>query len=689
MKKIFLILFAIATAFTAFANNADTIPAKDTILLNEFTLDEITVTALYNGNAGNNTEMYVKKINAVNVGQEPSHVFKHMPSIYAMSDNGTQFGYGYYRIRGLDQTRINVMLDGMPWNEAEDFGTYFANSPDLMSSMHQITVQRGSSSKANGIAAAAGMILLESVNLKTDTSSHFDLVYGSSNAHKASIVYNMGLKNNWGFHIKATQSGTDGFRDNSQNQSHAITAKVGYFFNPMMSIDFLTMNGYHTNGQGWIGNYEWELKDNKKANGNTAEETDNWFQTVNKINFKSALTDKTLLNACAYLQYQTGSYRMDPDNYTERFEGYNPMTGKLYSYGLTHYMYGGNVIIYDNTVDFMEFTGGVNANWFQRRHFLDQQNAKHMDIEDNYDNTGYKTDINVFGNFNFHATDKFDIGFNLQYRHVDFRYTDNLTHMSIITDSTKWDFLNGGVDLKYVFNNIHSMYAKLAVSSREPTRSTMFDGNEWMPYDIYGNPYIVTRTPELVHDIEFGYNVNHDIISANINLYYMNFTNELILTGTYGPNGLPEHTNAKSSFRTGIEVSFDIEPVNGFHIVNNTSWSKNLINVNNAYKTHVMSPSWTVDQDIHYDFKHVTVGAVYNMRSSIYIDMQNDYKIPANMTLSAYVNTRFFHDKLNVSLQVNNITNRLNYYNGAVGNDGILYFREAGTTFLCSMKYNF
>jgi len=687
MKKILFIFSFVMLALTMSANNADSVPAKDTVLLNEFTLDEVTVTAFYTGNKCSNTELTDKKLVSVNVGQEPSHVFKHMPSIYAMSDNGTQFGYGYYRIRGLDQTRINVMVDGMPWNEAEDFGTYFANSPDIMSSMHRITVQRGTSSKTSGISAAAGTILLESVDLKNDTDSHFDLVYGSSNAHKASIVYNMGIVNGWGFHIKATQSGTDGFRDNSENQSHAVTAKVGYFFNPYMSIDFITMNGYHTNGQGWIGNYEWELNDNKHANGNNNNEKDNWFQTVDKLNFKAAVADHTLLNACAFVQYQNGSYSMDLDNYMTRFYGDSTKTGKIYNYGLTHYMYGGNVFVYDNTVDFMEFTGGVNAYWFQRRHFLDERHnrLKNMDPEDYYDNTGYKTDLSISASFNFHATNKLDIGFNGQYRHVDFRYKDAALGI-IDLDSTVWDFANGGIDIKYDFNNVHSLYAKLAVSNREPTRSTMFSGNEWLPE--YG---IVTRTPELVHDVEVGYNVTHDIITANVNLFYMKFMNELVLTGTYGTNGLPEHINADNSFRTGIEVSFDIEPIEGLHLVNSTAWSKNLMKqIKDAdYKNHVMSPEWTVDQDIHYDYKWLTVGADFNMRSSVYIDMENEYKLPANMNLSAYVTTKFFHDKLNATLQVYNLTNRINYYNGAVGANGILLFREAGTTFLCSLKYNF
>ena len=152
MKKILVFLIGIPFYVQAFSQINDTIK--------NLTLDEVTVTSMYRSNTTDMDELKADVINHVNVGQEPSHMFKTMPSIYARSDNGTEFGYGYYYIRGLDQTRINVTLDGMPWNEGEDFGTYFANSPDLMASMHSAKVERGTSSKTNGVSAAAGNVNL-------------------------------------------------------------------------------------------------------------------------------------------------------------------------------------------------------------------------------------------------------------------------------------------------------------------------------------------------------------------------------------------------------------------------------------------------------------------------------------------------------------------------------------------------
>ena len=692
MKKIFVFLIGILFSVQAFSQVNDTIK--------NLTLDEVTVTSMYRSNTTDMDELKADVINHINVGQEPSHMFKTMPSIYARSDNGTEFGYGYYYIRGLDQTRINVTLDGMPWNEGEDFGTYFANSPDLMASMHSAKVERGTSSKTNGVSAAAGNVNLESVNLRQDTISYAQGMYGGDDTYKASVVYNMGLKKGFGLHLKATTSHTDGYRRNSWNNSHAFTAKFGYYFNDRHSIDVLSINGYHSNCQGWIGSTKAELDDDARANGNTKDETDNWLQTVNKIQYKGWLTDNTLLSASVYLQYQTGSYRFDLDNYMTRVVSDPTWVpyGAIYDYGLTHYLYGGNVVT-KSTVGVFDIYGGVNAYGFQREHFMDERNTKYLKnigVDEYYDNIGYKTDVNAFVGTAAHFGN-WTLGANLQYRHVDFSYTDKTDnkHLTSRDMGTNWNFVNGGIDITYNINKNHHVYAKLAVSNREPMRSDMFDGNEHIAADTIAKYGLATTKPELVHDVELGWEGKGSIFKANVNLYYMHFKNELILNGNLGLNGLPGHVNADNSFRTGAEVSFDVEPVKGLHLVNSTSYAYGKVNkanvCNNA--THIFFPAWTLFQDIHYDTKvgdvAVTVGANYDLRSKIYLDLDNQYSLPTNMALNVY-GSLTFRDRIELSLHLNNITNHVNYSYGSVnGNGDILYVQESKFNCLGSVKFYF
>ena len=163
---------------------------ENTVVNDSVNLNEVTVTSLYRNNVNVGYLINNQTLISENYGQEPSHLFASMPNIFSMNDNGTEFGYGYFRIRGLDQTRINVTLDGMPWNESEDYGTYFANSPDLMSSMHSIKVERGTNSMNNGTASSGGSINIESVDLLNDTTSYAYVGGGSFNTYKTSFIYN-------------------------------------------------------------------------------------------------------------------------------------------------------------------------------------------------------------------------------------------------------------------------------------------------------------------------------------------------------------------------------------------------------------------------------------------------------------------------------------------------------------------
>ena len=675
MKKILYLFIALLMSASIYAENFES-TVDSTI-----NLSEVSVTSLYRNNVNTGYLITHDKLVSDNHGQEPSHVFSFMPNIFSMSDNGTEFGYGYFRIRGLDQTRINVTLDGMPWNEAEDYGTYFANSPDLMSSLHSIKVERGTSSSNNGTASSGGSINLESIDLLKDTISYAYAGGGSYKTYKTSIIYNSGLFNkHHALHVKATQQQTDGFKDNSFNNSQAFTIKYGYFFNDRHNIEVLSLNGRHRNGQGWLGNTMNELKVNKHANGNIKTEDDEWIQTINKIQYKGQLRDNVILTASTYLQYQNGWYNMDLDNYMNRMvdPAWIP-TNILYSYGLTHYLYGGNVAtkIY---LDNLSITAGANAYAYDRNHFMADHGKNIPDIE-YYDNTGHKNDVNAFLSASY-TLGKFNIGANVQYRHVDFRYHTAYYEFDRFAYDTNWNFINWGANVEYNFTNNMKAYARYSEVSREPTRTDMFGGNEYFT----GN--ITTNKAERSHDVEVGYEVCSNKVKANVNLYYMAFTNERVLNGQYGLNGLPLHDTADKSYRMGIEGTVDWNFWKGFHYIMNGSLSKNKIDTetfNN--KTHILTPAVTFNNEINYDGGNWTVGLNNKYRSNMYIDQANNYKVPYYLTFN--IRGSYRYKKAEFGLYVNNILNRTNYYNAAEGATGLLWFREGGTNVFADVKYYF
>ena len=680
MRKILIFIFGLFVSLNVLAENVVT-PVDTTLSINE-----VTVTSLYRNNVNVSYLIDNKTLISENYGQEPSHLFAYMPSVFDMNDNGTNFGYGYFRIRGLDQTRINVTLDGMPWNESEDYGSYFANSPDLMSSMHSIKVERGSSSTNNGTASSGGSINLESTNLLKDTLSYGYVGAGSYNTYKTSIVYNSGLIGKSAFHIKATQQQTDGFKDYAFNNSQAFTFKYGYFFNDNHSIDVLSLNGRHRNGQAWLGSTKAELAANKYANGNVKEDDDEWFQSINKVQYKGKLNDNVFLTASAYLQYQNGWYNMDLDNYMLRMADATwAPTGIRYSYGLTHYLYGGNAAI-KYTKNNLALTAGTNIYWYQREHFMNDKLKEHyanVDPSEFYDNTGYKNDINGFAAISY-TLGKFNFGANVQYRHVGFDYTDHMVPVNYDKNAlgTVWDFVNYGINAEYKINNINKLYVRYAEVSREPTRTDMFGGFEYYPGEL------ATNTAERSYDVETGYEVASNKIKANVNLYYMFFKNERVLNGQYGLNGLPNHDTADRSYRMGAEVSVDWNFFDNFHYMVNTSLSRNKITTDTYdNKTHILTPAFVFNNDIFYTAKNWKVGVNNRYHSKMYIDMDNNFDIPEFLTFNLYGS--YSINKFEFSAHVNNVFNRTNYYNAAIGASDMFWFRDGGTNVFADIKFYF
>lgn len=686
MKKLifsFLLMLPVITM-------ASTEPVE--VLTDTITLKEVTVTSLYRNNVNVGYLLDNQTLVSENYGQEPSHLFASMPNIFSMSDNGTEFGYGYFRIRGLDQQRINVTLDGMPWNEAEDYGTYFANSPDLLSSLHSIKVERGSSSTNNGTASSGGSINMESVNLLQDTTSYAYVGGGSFKTYKTSLVYNSGLiGNHHAFHVKATQQQTNGFRDYGFNNSQAFTLKYGYFFNDNHNIEFLSLNGRHRNGQGWIGNTLEELSLNKHANGNLKNEDDEWFQTINKIQYNGKLRENIYFTASTYLQYQNGWYNMDLDNYMYRFVDENwynggNQTNTLYTYGLKHYLYGANAatkMYFDN----LALTVGVNAYRYQREHFMNNRLDEHwqnVDESEFYDNTGYKTDVNGFVALAY-TWNKWNFGANVQYRHVDFSYTDHMDDsFSFGTKAygTNWDFINYGVNAEYNFTSNMKVYARYAFVHREPTRTDMFGGNEFFPGEL------TTNKAERSHDVEAGYEVSTNTVRANVNLYYMNFNNERVLNGEFGINGLPLHETADNSYRMGIETSVDVNFWNNFHYVLNASLSKNKIKTDTYDNmTHILTPSFTFNNEVYYNGGNWKVGVNNRYHTKMYVDQENMFTLPEYLTFNAYGSYRY--KDIELGARVNNIFDKTNYFLASPGVSDMLYCRDAGTSVFFDMKFYF
>ena len=633
-------------------------------------LDEISVISFYRTDAKVGNIVCRENLLKFNKGQEPSFILSDRPSIFAYSDTGNEYGYAYFRMRGMDQTRVNMTLDGMPLNECEDMGVYFSNYPDVIASMHSVKVESGAGITGNGVAGYAGTIDFESVNLKRDTVSSVYAGYGSFNTFKSSVEYNSGLKGKWAVHFKATQQQSDGYRDHAYNNSQSAFAKVGYFFNDRHSIDLLSFIGQSRNGQGWIGSSLDEMMINDRSNGCTEAETDKFMQNINKLQYKGFVSDNVTLTASLYYNQLKGYYYFDVDNFIHKvIDPTWQNTGEVDCYNLRHHMIGGNVAA---KVYFRNFalTAGVNASTFNRRHI----GTNNLSTNEIWNNKGYKNDVNLFakGEYSYKG---FKIVGNIQYRHADFDYRGDVAF-----DKVNWDFLNWSGNVSYQFSKVHSIYASATQTHREPTRSDMFGGEENLIE-------VVTTQAESVIDYELGYNVTSDKFTGNLNLYYMDFSNELILNGEMGTNGLPIRENIEKSYRTGVELSLICEPVKGLVLSNTTSYSINKVETALETLSHTMSPAWLVNQSVVYGFKGFEIGLDMKYRSKMYFDLSNMYELESSLRFGA--NATYTYKDFTFGVYVNNLFNERSFSNGMMGANGPLYFIDAPRNFHIDVRWRF
>lgn len=684
MKKIiFSMLIMVMSVVNMYAESV-----SDTVKLKE-----VTVTSLFRNNVQTGSMINTSTIKSLNHGQGTDYVLQRLPNIYAYNDNGTQMGYCYFRMRGMGQERMNVTLDGMPWNEAEDFGCYFSNSPDLMSSMHTIKVEKGASVTNNGTAAYAGNVSLESVDLKEDTDSYFDLGYGSFNSSRITGVYNMGQKGHWGLHVRGTAQQTDGYKENTYNNSKAITIKTGYFFNERHSLDFLTMTGYHRNGQGFQGITEDLIPKhptpfNQMISGNRQQETDDFLTTYNRFQYKGVLSDKVFLTSSLYWQHQTGNYRIGWDDETR------PTGSVLNNYHLNYNLTGFNTVVKYYPIDNLSLTSGVNAYVYHRRHQgYDIANSdsiitawKNPGLTPYYDNAGTKPDVNVFANVKYAPVNKFTIDAAVQYRYTSLHYNVNTPMDEYDTKfNHDWNFVNYSIGLNYDIDKYSKVYARYAVTNREPSRTDLFCA------EYRSNESEMNTKNERVHDIEVGYEIRNNKINFNINGFYMNFSNELVATGELSKmNGLPLHKQ-HDAYRLGLELALDYNPINTLHFIANAAWSENkLKNIDGKEMNHTFSPSSTLFAEANYTVNKVKFGLNTNFRSSMYMDIYNRNQLKENLTLNAYVNARV-SKIVELSLVLNNITNRLNFSNGSVDipTNTAYYLVDAPFNMFASAKFHF
>jgi len=306
----------------------------------------------------------------------------------------------------------------------------------------------------------------------------------------------------------------------------------------------------------WIGVPDSLINIDRRTNGNNKQEKDRFFQMMTQLQNAWQINHSSSFQSSIYYTFLKGGYDFDLNNYLGL-----PSTDELYNYAVQSNLVG---FFSNYTFSKKQFnlTTGLHGNIYNRQHTGSEKTLGQL-----YQNTGYKNEISVFTKADY--TLKWLIFFaDLQYRYVNFDYNG-----SVPMQKLDWDFINPKAGLSVTVNPNSTLYYSLGYTGREPTRNDMFGGNDDLLADSFGNAILSNTKPEYVLNHELGFRFQKDKLNFNVNLYHMDFKNEIVLDGKFGPNGLTLTNNVEQSFRTGLELSVTYKATKHFSLVNNSSFN--------------------------------------------------------------------------------------------------------------------
>jgi len=476
-------------------------------------------------------------------GQETPILLQASPGITAYSESGSASNYSYMRLRGIDQTRINITLDGIPLNEPEDQGLFFSNFPDFANSIGSVQVQRGVGSSTHGVASYAGSVNFESVPVAgVARGAEVQLTRGSYRSSRVSGSYQSGLRRGFAGYARASAQRTDGYRYNSGNRSHGGFASGGWFGDRNV-VKASALFGVSSNEQAYLASPLSVLRrtprDNPYGNGAADAVDDRFHQALVSVAWTRALSDHSSVATTAY-GFDAGGWYDVPSGTGDPNAAFN--------YNLRS-RWGGIISALDWNGDASTATVGIHLSRYHREHWL----LVRPDLTTRvYDNTGYKGEQSVFakGSLTRGRTTLFG---DLQLRASRFRYRP---HEASGTPpaAVRWSFLNPKVGASLRATHRLTAYAAVGMNGREPTRADMFAGADDVDSISARSLLPLTRVrAESVRDIESGFIWRGATFRAQANLFVMQFRDEIAPIGGINEIGYVLRKNVSRSMRRGVE----------------------------------------------------------------------------------------------------------------------------------------
>lgn len=598
--------FFIITILLSFTVHAQTSKQDSVRHLEGITIEYTPPTVRTSANI---TTMSIKQIQKQQGNGSINNLLEWIPSMVTTSDAGTGIGYTYMRIRGIDQTRINVTLNGVTINDAESQGSWLVNLPDLGSYLEEVQVQSGANTAPGAISYGARIDFITR-EIPAKPFAEVKSAYGSFNTFHNTISAGTGLLNNRFSALAAfSDIRSDGFIDRAHSKLNSAFLTAQYkLLNKLETKDFGTLRfnllwGTEHTGLAWNGVPFDSLSTNRTYNScgeywtdsgerrYYADETDNYTQTRYQLEYnkKWGTTESKeihQLNIAGHLTRGIGYYQeykddKEPSEYglfpiAEEIETCDFVTQKYldnYYYGV-HANYNGAHRLKGEKFHEISWQGGADLDNYYGEHYGNVIWAQPNHVSDFpvdyqwYNGLGEKFQSKLFVSFRY-LYDKFSLRTELQYRFLDYRISGTDDNLIDVTQDYLWHFVNPKISLHYYLSQKklkHSFALSFSTANREPTRS-----------DIIEAPAHKKPIPETLYDLEFSYMMHHDRFYVNATLYGMYYKNQLVLTGEINDVGAAIMANVENSYRMGAELAVAYNPVKFFTWRINGNFSRNRI----------------------------------------------------------------------------------------------------------------
>ena len=577
MKKIISTIAFLCIYILTNAQDTTEQKGRDTLML-----ENIEITSLRAGEQSPFTKTNITKmeIEKINLGQDLPFILNQTPSVVVNSDAGNGVGYTGIRIRGSDASRINVTLNGIPYNDAESQGTFFVDLPDIVSSLNSIQIQRGVGTSSNGAGAFGATLNLSTNEINKEKYAESNNSYGSFNTWKNTIKTGTGLLgNHFTTDVRLSNISSNGFIDRARSKLESFFVSSAYI-NKNSSLRINILSGKEKTYQAWYGVPESFLDSNRTYNpaGNEKpgspynNETDNYSQTHYQLFYNRKISHLSF-NTALFLTRGKGYY--EEYRAQQAFSDYGlppyvngtdtlTSTDLIRRLWLDNYFYGG-IFSVQLKKDKAHFTIGGGWNEYDGRHYDVVIWAREGFPKDYIysDLPARKRDVNLYAKLLQSFGSGFSAFADLQGRFVDYEIRGFESNPGIRIHKN-YSFFNPKAGISFNKNN-YQVYLSYSVGAKEPNRDDFEAGLNQVP------------KPELLYDLEIGAEKKFSDNTFGVTFYYMNYHNQLVSTGKINDVGAYTRTNAPQSYRVGIELQSVAKFAKWLNASGNISFSKNKI----------------------------------------------------------------------------------------------------------------